>query len=269
MYNDKFSHYYINVSVSGGLTPYSYSWSSGQISEDIQGIAAGTYTLTITDANNCTDIQSYTVTEPNSAVALSANLTNVACHGGSTGVIDITTTGGTPGYTFQWNASNGVLIPQTTEDLLNLSSGSYTLVATDANGCSASLTSTISQPAQALQSIPQITAVSCFNGTNGAIQPGISGGTAPYTYSWNNGSTNNALTNVAAGAYSLSMTDANNCNAAFNYSISQPNAALAINLTGVNTLCFGMVKRFLQYSYSKFIGWNIQRNCNRSKRMFG
>ena len=229
----------INVSVSGGLTPYSYSWSSGQNSEDIQGIAAGTYTLTITDANNCTDIQSYTVTEPNSAVSLSANLTNVACHGGSSGSIDITTTGGTPGYTFQWNANNGILIPQTTEDLLNISSGSYTLVATDANGCSASLTSAISQPAQGLQSIPQITAVSCFNGTNGAVQPGISGGTAPYTYSWNNGSTNNALTNVAAGAYSLSITDANTCNAVFNYSISQPNAALAINLTGVNVLCFG------------------------------
>ena len=229
----------INVSVIGGLTPYSYSWSSGQTSEDIQGIAAGTYTLTITDANNCTDIQTHVVTEPNTSISLSSNVTNVACFGGTTGLIDITTTGGTPGYTFQWNASNGVLIPQTTEDLLNLSSGSYTLVATDANGCSASLTSAISQPAQGLQSIPQITAVSCFNGTNGAVQPVISGGTAPYTYSWNNGSTNNALINVAAGAYTLSITDANNCNAAFNYTISQPNAALAINLTGVNILCFG------------------------------
>jgi hypothetical protein len=229
----------INVSVIGGLTPYSYSWSSGQTSEDIQGIAAGTYTLTITDANNCTDIQTHVVTEPNTSISLSSNVTNVACFGGTTGLIDITTTGGTPGYTFQWNASNGVLIPQTTEDLLNLSSGSYTLVATDANGCSASLTSAISQPAQGLQSIPQITAVSCFNGTNGAVQPVISGGTAPYTYSWNNGSTNNALINVAAGAYTLSIADVNNCNAAFNYTISQPNAALAINLTGVNILCFG------------------------------
>jgi gliding motility-associated-like protein len=229
----------INVTTTGGVSPYSYSWSNGQSTEDIQGLSAGSYTLTITDTNNCTDIQTHVVTEPNTSISLSSNVTNVACYGGTTGLIDITTTGGTPGYTFQWSATNGIVIPQTTEDISNLSAGNYTLSATDANGCSNSLNVTISQPAQALQSSPQLSHVTCFNGTNGTIQPLITGGTAPYTYAWSNATSANVLLNAAAGPYTLNLTDANNCSATFNYTLSQPNVALTIALSGINVLCFG------------------------------
>jgi gliding motility-associated-like protein len=229
----------INVTTTGGVSPYSYSWSNGQSTEDIQGLSAGSYTLTITDTNNCTDIQTHVVTEPNTSINLSSNVTNVACYGGTTGLIDITTTGGTPGYTFQWSATNGIVIPQTTEDISNLSAGNYTLTATDANGCPSSLNVTISQPAQALQSSPQLSHVTCFNGTNGTVQPLITGGTAPYIYAWSNATSANVLPNVAAGPYTLNLTDANNCTATFNYTLLQPNAALAIALNGSNVLCFG------------------------------
>lgn len=229
----------IHVTTTGGVPPYSYLWSTGQSTEDIQGLSAGSYTLTITDTNNCTDIQTYVVTEPNTSISLSSNVTNVSCYAGTNGVIDITTTGGTPGYTFQWSANNGIVIPQTTEDISNLSAGNYSLTATDANGCSSTLNASISQPAQALQSSPQLSNVTCFNGTNGTIQPLISGGTAPYTYAWSNATSANVLSNAAAGAYTLNLTDANNCSATFTYTLSQPNAALAVALSGSNVLCFG------------------------------
>ncbi len=229
----------IDVTTTGGVTPYSFSWSTGQITEDIQGLSAGTYTLTITDTNNCTDIQTYVVAEPNTSISLSSNVTNVSCYGGSTGFIDITTSGGTPGYTFQWSANNGIVIPQTTEDVSNLPVGVYTVNATDANGCSSSLTASISQPLQALHSAPQLSHITCFNGTNGAIQPLITGGTAPYTYAWSNATGANILSNVAAGSYSLNIIDANNCSATFNYILSQPNSALSVVLNGSNVLCFG------------------------------
>ena len=229
----------LQVTTTGGVSPYSYSWSTGQSTEDIQGLSAGSYTLTITDTNNCTDIQTYVVTEPNTSISLSSIVTNVSCYAGTNGLIDITTTGGTPGYTFQWSANNGVVIPQTTEDISNLSAGNYSLTATDANGCSSTLNASISQPVQALQSSPQLSNVTCFNGTNGTIQPLISGGTAPYTYAWSNATSANVLSNASAGAYTLNLTDANNCSATFTYTLSQPNAALAVALNGSNVLCFG------------------------------
>ena len=229
----------LDVSVSGGNSPYSYSWNSGPTTQDLVGLAAGNYTLTVTDANNCTDLQTYSVAQPVSAVSVNGIVTNVGCFGGNTGAIDITPSGGTPGYSFQWSSGNGTIMPQITEDLANLSSGNYSVTAIDANGCTATLTSTISQPAQPLQSAGLITQVSCFGGTNGAVQPGISGGTGPYSYAWSNGSTSPSLTNVSAGNYSLALLDANNCASSFNFTITQPASALTVALIGSNVLCFG------------------------------
>lgn len=229
----------LDVSVMGGVLPYSYAWNNGQITQDISSLTAGNYTLIVTDANNCTSTQTYSVNQPVSPLSLSNANTNILCFGGNNGVIDITPSGGTAGYTFQWSAGNGIIIPQTTEDLTNLTSGSYSVIATDANGCTASLSTVLSQPIQALQSAPQITHVNCFGGSNGMVIAGVTGGTSPYAYSWSNGTSLNTLNNVLAGNYTLSIVDANNCTATFNYVINQPASGLNAQLTGNNVLCFG------------------------------
>jgi hypothetical protein len=129
----------IFVNTQGGSLPYQYAWSNGAATEDLVNVIAGNYTLTITDANNCTDIQTYTITQPNAPLQLSAVLTNIPCYNASTGAIDITVSGGTASYTYQWTNVNNVLIPVTTEDYTNIPAGSYTITVVDNNGCVATM----------------------------------------------------------------------------------------------------------------------------------
>ncbi|MBK8192263.1 MAG: SprB repeat-containing protein [Lewinellaceae bacterium] len=118
----------INLTVTGGTGSKTYIWSSGQTTEDLNNIAAGTYTVTVTDANGCTKTTSATVTQP-PAISLSISVTNVLCNGASTGAINLTAIGGTGSKTYIWSSG------QTTEDLTNIAAGTYTVTVTDANGC--------------------------------------------------------------------------------------------------------------------------------------
>ncbi|MBK9462978.1 MAG: SprB repeat-containing protein [Sphingobacteriales bacterium] len=115
--------------------PYTYLWSNGSTTEDIGGLTAGNYGVTVTDANGCNITDTYLITEP-SAVAITVDSsTPTTCNGAPTGSIAISVSGGTPGYTYLW--SNG----STTEDVSGLSAGNYVVTVTDANGC----TSTVEQ----------------------------------------------------------------------------------------------------------------------------
>ena len=119
----------INLTVSGGTSPYTYSWSNGATTEDLTGLAAGIYTVTITDANGCTTNLPVTVGTDMSTITVIPVVTNTICTA-SLGAINITVSGGTSPYTYLW--SNGA----TTEDISGLKSGTYTVTITDANGCS-------------------------------------------------------------------------------------------------------------------------------------
>lgn len=229
----------IDVTSFGGSLPYSYSWSSGQNSEDISGLIAGTYTLTLTDAKGCTDIVAHTVTEPPTAVALTSAPIDVSCFGGNDGGVDITTSGGTPGYSYSWISSLGGLLPYTTEDISSIPTGEYTVQVTDNNGCQIQITQLVDQPNAPLASSPIITDVPCFGDPTGSIDPVISGGTAPYSYAWSNGATTAMLTNVVSGAYTLTITDARGCQDIYNYVISEPPAPLSMILNGTDILCNG------------------------------
>ncbi len=223
----------INLSVSGGTLPYTYSWSNGPTTEDISGLVAGTYTVTVTDANNCVAILPVTITQPLAALALSAIPTPVACYGGATGAINLSVSGGTTPYTYSW--SNG----PTTEDLSGLTAGTYTVTVTDANNCVAILPVTISQPlaALALSAIP--TPVACYGDATGAINLSVSGGTTPYTYSWTNGAITEDISGLVAGTYTVTVTDANNCVAILPVTITQPTAALALSAIPTPVACYG------------------------------
>ena len=221
----------VNLTVSGGTAPYTYSWSNGSPTEDLNGLSAGAFTVTVTDANGCTTQLSVTITQPSNPLTLSQQTSNVLCNGGATGSIDVTVSGGTPNYQYTW--SNGPL----TEDLNNIVAGNYTLNVVDANGCASSITSTVTQPL-VLQATSSTTPVSCFGGSNGTATANPSGGTAPYSYLWNNGLTTATINALVAGTYSCVVTDANGCTASTSINVIQPTQLLA-STAQTNILCFG------------------------------
>jgi len=195
----------VDLTVTGGTAPYTYLWSNGATTEDLVNIVAGTYTVTVTDANLCTVTASATVSQPSAALDVSATVTDVKCFGESTGEVDLTVTGGTAPYTYSW--SNGA----TTEDLVNIVAGVYTVTVTDANLCTAITTVAVSQPESALSGTTSVTDVGCFGESTGEVDLTVTGGTAPYTYLWSNGAMTQDLVNVPAGSYTVTITDGNLC----------------------------------------------------------
>ena len=127
------------ASASGTTAPYSYSWSpSGGNAATASGLSAGTYTVTVTDANGCTDTRDFIISQPTAIVAIAASQTNVSCNGGTNGSATVAVTDGTPGYTYSWAPSGGNAATAT-----GLSAGTYTVTVTDANTCSTTLSFTI------------------------------------------------------------------------------------------------------------------------------
>ena len=227
----------VNLSVTSGTPGFSYAWSNGAVTEDLTGVPAGSYTVVVTDLNGCTATTSATLTQPVSALNLSFTQTDVLCFGGSTGAINLTVAGGTPGYTYAW--SNGAI----TQDLSGLSAGTYSVTVTDLNGCTATTSVTITQPSAAVSLSQTNSPVLCFGASTGAIDLTVAGGTAPYTYSWSNGAITQDLTNVPTGTYTVVVNDANGstggCTATTTVTITQPAAAINITSTQVNNLCNG------------------------------
>ncbi|MFC0605836.1 beta strand repeat-containing protein, partial [Winogradskyella pulchriflava] len=228
----------IDISVSGGKLPYTYSWSNGATTEDISGIIAGNYTVTITDANGCTISDDYTVSEPTEILTSTINsTTDVLCNGDATGAIDLTISGGTAPYTVLWD--NG----STNQDLSNLAAGDYEVTITDANGCTTTNNATINQPSETLSAtVTNITNVDCNGGANGSITVEAAGGTSPYQYSIDNGATNQGsglFENLTAGAYTILITDDNDCTTTVNATVTQPNT-LTVSIVDVNDVdCSG------------------------------
>ncbi len=197
----------INVTVSGGATAYSYSWSNSSTTEDICAVA-GTYTTTVTDANLCTAILQATITQP-SALAISTNILNASCFGSADGCAIASVSGGAGGYHYNWSNSG----PDTSQ-ICGLGTGTYTLTATDANQCSATATFTISQPTQ-LSFTAQATNPQTQSSNDGSIVLTITGGSMPYGVSINGGKAafDTAYNNLAAGCYTINVQDALGCSA--------------------------------------------------------
>jgi large repetitive protein len=211
----------VNLTVTGGTAPYTYLWSNGATTEDLTNVVAGTYNVTITDANGCTTTASGIVTQPAAALAGTTTTTAVLCFGDATGGVNLTVTGGTAPYSYLW--SNGA----TTEDLTNVIAGTYNVTITDANGCTTTASGIVTQPAAALAGTTTTTAVLCFGDATGGVNLTVTGGTAPYSYLWSNGATTEDLTNVIAGTYNVTITDANGCTTTASGIVTQPAAALA------------------------------------------
>lgn len=202
------------IEATGGQTPYTFAWSNGGHTEQISGLPAGSYTVTVTDVQGCSASLSVTVQEaPLLAVGLAA--VNPSCHGGSDGSVSAAPAGGTGPYSLTW--SNG----QTGNAIGGLPAGVFSVLVTDAHGCTATTATTLTGPALLLGDV-QTQAVSCFGLADGQVVITANGGTMPYACLWQNGQTGNTLNQIPAGVYSASITDAHGCSISLSATVSQP-----------------------------------------------
>jgi len=238
-----------NVTVEGGTPPYLLSWigtNTGHTSsmDNPNDLIADTYSLTVTDSNSCvlTIADLATINEPAELLVTLDNIIDVDCYGDSTGSIEITPSGGTPGYTFVWTGPNG--FTETTEDLSNLKAGIYNLTITDANGCTSVYPGMATVVENSIITAAfGLTSATCNGGSDGAISVIVAGGAGGYTYFWQGpfGFTSPAqdISGLVSGSYQLTVTDALGCSQIMPALVLvEPPPILSV-LTGTDITCFG------------------------------
>jgi len=235
----------------GGTKPYTYSWSpavGSTLSLDTidlaGGMAAGSYTVTVTDANSCTYNLTVTITSPPQLIASTTSSTNDICNGGQTGSAAIKATGGTPSYTYAWKPA-----VSTTTSASGLAAGNYVVTVTDSLKCTTRDTVKITQPVP----IATTTAVvlSSCKATNGMASVAASAGVVPYTYSWSpSGQTTDTATNLGPASYTCTVTDANGCHVAATAIVSDSSTLKAALTNEANEKCFGDAIGLASFSVS-------------------
>ena len=222
----------LQLTTGGGTPGYSYLWSNGATSQTATMLTTGNYSVVVTDAHGCTSSLSNVITEPD-AITASTSSVPVLCNGGVDGAAEIAVNGGTPPYNYEW-AGIGVQQPLA----VNLRAGIYAAVqVTDANGCTRTETVTIVEPA-ALQSASNAAAVRCNGGSDGSVSVSVQGGTSPYTYQWSTGASSSSVDQLAAGNYSVTVTDDNGCTITGAVAVTEP-PALLLSTQGDAWLCIG------------------------------
>ncbi|MBI3510305.1 MAG: gliding motility-associated C-terminal domain-containing protein [Bacteroidetes bacterium] len=205
---------------SGGTGPYTYVWSNSQTTATLSSLAGGTYSVTVTDANGCTTTSTVVVANNGAPVVTVSSQTDESCFGDNAGSATVNATGGSSPYTYAWSPAGG-----TAATANGLSAGTYTVTVTGSDGCAQTQTVTITQPSAislATSSVPE----NCGSG-NGSATVNASGGTPGFTYSWSNSGTTATISNLAAGSYAVTVTDANGCVATQTVSVGTSGTATA------------------------------------------
>jgi gliding motility-associated-like protein len=238
----------IDLNVSGGAMPYTYTWDNGIGNiQDPNGLIAGTYNVTVTDANGCSNPTSITLNNPPVLGGTIVESTPIDCNGNSTGALDLTATGGVAPYTYNWDNGIGAV-----EDPTNLGTGTYNVTITDANNCQFTTAFILNEPTTLTGNAIVTTNfngfnVSCENGNDGAIDLTANGGTAPYSYNWDNGiGAMEDPASITAGTYNVTVTDANGCTETTNITLTEPTALnlaaiVTSNYNGLNVSCIGVL----------------------------
>jgi len=240
----------VDLTVSGGTGSYAFSWTGPggftSTSEDISGLQAGTYNVTVTDGNSCTaDLPGgATIDEPDS-IAVSSTAADISCYGMNDGSISVTLAGGTPDFLFSWTGPGGFTSDE--QNISDLGPGIYTLNVADGNGCTAGFTGidTIVEPGRIRATLDQASDPSCFGGNDGFIQITVTGGTLPYSFNWKNSggttvSTDEDPTGLPAGQYWGTITDTNGCTFTSTSYITLSDPAPVVTLfTTDDVTCFG------------------------------
>ena len=236
----------INLTPSGGTPPYTYLWNDAVTTKNRSNIPAAVYTVVVTDANDCIANSSVTITE-NPGMSLSANISDVNCTGEVSGAIDLAVTGAQGIPAFNW--SNGA----TSEDLTSISAALYTVIVTDASGCTIAGTYAVAEPSTALSATATMTNISCNGGSNGSIDLTPAGGTpasgTPYTFSWSNLATTEDLSGLVPGTYTVTVTDDNGCTFSLTKEITHP-TQLSLSTSVTNATCPGDTDGVIDLSVS-------------------
>lgn len=197
-----------------GIEPAAYLWSNGATTGIIDNLPPGTFTCTVTGLNNLIWTGTVTITEP-TPVSPTGTITKLNCYNDMTGAINVNTTGGTPFYKYLWNGG------KTTQNRTGLKAANYTVTVTDGNGCSATASFKVKQPAVLSLTTTAID-VQCGGGNNGSAFATATGGTQPATFNWSNGMNGYAISGLTAGLYNVNATDAHGCIATGSVLVNQP-----------------------------------------------
>lgn len=217
---------------TGGTPGYTYLWNNSETTAMITGLAPGNYTVTVTDENNCTAVQTVTVNSFNCSIAATISATNVTCNGAANGMATVNLTGATQPVSYLW--SNG----DTTASISGLAPGTYTVEVTDANNCPAQATVFITQPAPLLANA-SATPETGLGLNNGTATSSPTGGTSPYTFAWSNGQNTQTITGLAPGSYTVTVTDTKGCTIVRTVVVNAFNCALTVTVSHVNVSCAG------------------------------
>ncbi len=215
----------LSAIAQGGVSPYRYQWSTGAQASSIQGLPAGTYSVTVTDANGCKQSAAFTLQGASSLIA-HATATNALCHNTATGTATLTVSGGTAPYQYAWShgASGAVAT--------NLVAGTYTATVTDSQGCQKIVVVQIANP-PAIQLNFAVTHTP--GGHNGAINLTVFGGSPPYRYLWSNGAISEDIQQLGAGVYSVTVTDSKQCTATGSATVEGMDPTQVCQARGSNT----------------------------------
>ena len=225
----------ISVSPAGGTPPYTYLWNPGFFTTpSINNLVAGTYQITVTDVNQCTLVQSISITQP-SSILLTTSFTEAICTN-SNGSATVNASGGTLPYTYSWSPGGG-----TSQSIINIPAAAYSVTVTDVSGCSQTAYVLVTNVAGPQVTMSSIENVSCFGGFDGEATVSVTGGAPPYSYSWAPyGGSGATASNLGAGTYTVTVTDSNGCQGlqVTNPAITQPQA-ISIITHQVNVTCTG------------------------------
>ncbi len=223
-----------SITINAGFAPYSYNWSDGQTTPFAFGLASGKYFVTVTDGLGCKTIKEVNVASPQ-PLASNYETKIPLCNGDCNGTIRATATGGTEPYQYEW-PTKGL----TSSLITNLCADSYDITITDLHGCKLSEKVTLLGP-KALGLASVISPPTCLGRCDGGIDLTVSGGSAPYSFDWDNNSTLSSLSNLCPGDYRVSVVDAHQCKIVGQFTIAQADP-LPIDLGSKATLCVGQTK---------------------------
>nr|WP_294859148.1 T9SS type A sorting domain-containing protein [uncultured Fluviicola sp.] len=219
---------------TGGSGGYSYAWSTGETTSSIAGLCAGSYSVYIQDSNQDTVSFNFTITNPCSNLTVNLSTTNCTL-GNCDGTIQLTVTGGSAPYTYNWSNGAGMTVQNQT----NICPGTYSVICTDMNGCTTSANATVNAPCANFSGNITSTPASSPAICDGSIMFNPFNGAAPYTYIWNTGSTVQNNLNLCAGNYTVTCTDSNGCAITATGTIidsSSTPTPLVVNLTSTDDL---------------------------------
>jgi SprB repeat len=218
------------IAAAGGTPPYAYLWSNADTTATLENLPAGTYAVTVTDANGCTLTDSVTV-ETTGHLTLSINVTPTNCHDSNDGTAAITPLGGTAPFAWLWQDD------QTDSLLTGLGGGSWSVTVTDALGCTGDVQFSMTAPDTLVAEVTG-TGASCFGEATGEAAATATGGTEPYSYQWSNAMTTPVIGQLPPGWYSVTVTGLNQCNDTASVFIASP-PALDVAVEATQRLCFG------------------------------